>query len=301
MSTSYNRVLISHFPCEQNFPGFTNPDGSPRPSLVGMILEEFVSLSASEIVVSNSVRTTFEEQVPRQLLGRVTYIDRTHADAKHAAFMVPLAAEFCVDLVPHRNVRPHEPLSEEIERALNILWLLAPDLFAGFDRRVQIHNVLFGLRLATKTLRESSRSPENRARLAALEGVLALYGDEQSPALVTSDLAAAATLGAFSRLLRDDLYQSLSEASFALGIPARSRAALSSMRERSQNLLQRSPLRHLFDLGSRSVAIATQVPMPNSQQTAELFGSAAYLPPLVEVHSSIKRAHKAFVDLNAVD
>lgn len=298
--TSYGRVLLSHFPCEQDFPGFVLPDGSPRPSLVGMILEGFVSLSVAEIVASETAKDTLEEQVPRQLRRWVTFIDRTDSDSKHAAFFAPIADELGVTLTPHHEVQGASPaVPPEVLSALSTLYLVSNDFFVALDHRVQIQLPARSLVHLLSRLRASLRSPENRARLAAFEGVLRLYGDEAAPSLLPRDLHASAVVGAFSELLRDDLYRALSCHAYGLGVPARAKAALLDMKRTARNILTNSVIRHLFDLGSKGIAVATQLPLPDSRQAADLLGADPYLPPLVDIYSVVDRAYDDFRALSA--
>ena len=298
--TEYNRVLLTHFPAESNFRGHVEPDGAPRPSLVGMILEEFVSLSTVEIVVSESARQTLEEQAPKQLLKRVRFINREDSDRKHAAFFAPLAEEFSVQFKAHSAiVAPPPHLSAELVEALNILHLLLDDFFVGIDHQVQVGVSPKGLRLAAGIIRAASQSSENRARLAALEGVLGLYHEERTPSLNPLDLRTSALVGAFAEILQDDLYKSLSQEAYALGIPARVRTALTAMGAKVGQLLKKPKVRQLFDLGSKGVSVATQIPMPDSQQAAELLGLGPYLPPYVNINSVVDRAHKSWIAMQS--
>lgn len=292
---SYGRVLLSHFPCEAPFPGFAWPDGSPRPSLKGMILEGFVSLSVAEIVASKDAQQVLEEQAPPQLLRRVSYIDRTESDKKHASFVAPIAAELGITLEPHRAVRnAPDQVSPALVLALDVVHLVLQDFFVGLDHRVQVHLPHRETSRAVAVLREGLRSAENRARLAALEGVLNLYTDESVASLSPKDLHASAVVGAFAEMLRDDLYHSLAAQAYGLGIPIRAKAALAAMKDAVRGILGRSAVRHLFDLGSKGIAVATHLPIPDSSQTADLLGDEAYLPPLVDIYSVIDRAHKTF-------
>jgi hypothetical protein len=295
---SLGRVLLIHFPAERAFRGFANADGSPRPTLLGMVLEELVSLSVSEILMPSSARPTVDEQAPLSLRRRISFVDLSQARAKRDGFFAEIADEFAVTFEHNVGVRSHPPaLPKDVRDALSFVYLVSTEYFAAIDHRAQTQLPLVKTRRALEFLRSSSRNAENRARLASLQGVLGLYEDTQVAGLVCRDSRKAAVVGAFSRLLSDDLYDSLSTQSFALGIPTRAKLAVETIRRLSSQLLEKAGVKQLFDLGSKGASIATQLPLPTSEQAAELLGKDPFLPPLVDVYGPVQRAHAAFQSL----
>ncbi|HEY3119797.1 MAG TPA: hypothetical protein VGL15_04180 [Vicinamibacteria bacterium] len=265
-----------------------------------MILEEFVALSAVEVVFGEKVRSTIVEQAPPQLLKRVRFIDRDRSDRKHAAFFAPLAEEFGITVDRATGVvdRP-KSMSHDFVQELNILYLLLVEFFVGIEHRLQVDMPPQRVRMAAATVRAASRSAENRARLATLEGVLGLYGDESVPSLTPHDRQTATLVGAFAALVEEDLYRSMSHEAYRLGIPSRVSSALDAMRSKARQLLATPRIRQLFDLGSRGIAVATRLPVPDSQQTADLLGSDPYLPPCVKTMGLIDRAHRSWVEMQS--
>jgi hypothetical protein len=114
--------------------------------------------------------------------------------------------------------------------ALNHAYLISNDFFVALDHHVQVQMPAPRMLQLVSTLRESLRSAENRGRLAALEGVLRLYADENASSLSPRDLHASAVVGAFADLLQDELYQALTARSYVLGLPVRAKAALTDMK-----------------------------------------------------------------------
>lgn len=292
------RVLLMHFPAERAYRGFTNADGSPRPTLLGMVLEEMVSLSVSEILMPSSARPTVDEQAPLSLRRRITYVDLSQARGKHDAFFAEIADEFGVTFERSVGVRSHPPaLPTDVRDALTHVYLVSAEYFAAIDHRAQTQLPLAKTRRTLAFLRSTCRNADNRARIASLEGVLGLYEDTQIAGLVCRDSHQAAVLGAFSRILSDDLYDSLSTQSFALGIPTRAKLAVETIRRLSSQLFERAEVKQLFDLGSKGASVATQLPLPTSEQAAEFLGKDPFLPPLVDVYGPVQRAHAAFQSL----
>lgn len=292
---SYGRVLLSHFPFEPNFPGMTDSEGKPRPSLVGMVLEELVSLGASELVADQSARRTLEDQAPPELHRRIRYIDRSASDKRHAAFFAGIIDELNVEADPHKGVVGVKgALSDELKHAFNVVYMLSPDFLVGLDHEVQVEFPARAVASFAAQLRGACRDPSNRAKLAAFEGLLSVYEAASVPGLSPRDAREATLVGAFAQLLEEDLYKALSAESYRLGIPSKARQAVSAMKRISSDLLHRTPLRQLFSLGARGIAIATQLPVPSADEALALVSGAKYLPPLVDVYSPINRAYERF-------
>jgi hypothetical protein len=288
-ATRYNRVLFCHALGWAPLPGGLEGrciDGSS----LSFIVEELIARCAVRIVIPDStVAHHFTDTLDPLLARRVETVPSEPVLRKVHALLAPITEEFpvrftgaSVDLAP-------EIKDKQLRDALPTLFFLLTEYLLAQHYRTQVDVSLDTLRGAVSTVRAYSRSPGSRAVLAALAGVLSVYTELESGALIAAPAASLDMVRLFSELVEDAGYLQASETAHWLGLPAKATRAAVLLRRSVQMIAARTPFKQLLTLGTRAVTAATQVPMPDCQALVEILGTG-FLPPVVSLRDALQTA-----------
>jgi hypothetical protein len=79
-----------------------------------------------------------------------------------------------------------------------------------------------------------------------------------------------------------------------IGVPARMTQAVVSLRRAAERLIRKPKFKGTLYTATTSISAATSVPLPNSDIAEQLLAGTQYLPPLLSLGASTRRAHEAW-------
>ena len=284
----YNRVLMQGLPLREHAPASPHKrtvDGS----LLQFVVEELIAASALEVLVSGSGNaSSFVDMVPGPLKKRVRLLDTTKERQQGDALFCPVAEEFSIKLSHGGLSFQANTFEDHGEAFANIYFALEP-LLIGINHEVEIDIDLAHVLQSVRAVRSQSRNPAARGILATLEGILGSYRAEFVPGLRAIPDSRSALVEAFVNLVEDQQYRDLSRNANWLGVPERSKRAITLMKRNVSALLRKRPFKQIFSFGSEAIEMATQIPIPGSEDAESLLATG-FLPPIIDIRSPLARA-----------
>ncbi|MCK4858738.1 MAG: hypothetical protein KAT58_12260, partial [candidate division Zixibacteria bacterium] len=220
-------------------------------SCVPFLIEEFVSLAATEIVIpSSAFEAAFVGRLPEKLQRRVKVVDVTDTEKQRIAIAQPLAEEFGVEIVP-MGLYYAKHVPEDIAAALGGLYFALDHFLIGLRYQVQIDINLQHLRESVNKLLGVSRNPQARANLAILAGILRTYNSLPFDSFELRAQPADRLLGLFEEFLADETYRHISNNCYMLGFPERFQRARDMLSRLTRQLVRKPLFKPLLTLASR--------------------------------------------------
>lgn len=282
--TSMNRVLILRA-------GFwrTSVDNDGQPiaiydqSKIYCLLEACIATGVERLAIPAwSGLAENVSYLPPALTDCIDIVDKDNeAVEKFRAFCGPIYEEFGSQLLitPSMPCARHEReiIDQELQGALHFFFTEVFEFFLGMEHKLQISTQPSRLQSITNDLLSYCRSPESRANLVRLMGILATYRQEAVDTLCFKSEASAAHVTHFLQLIEDEYYQKLSREAHLLSHGDLA-ARLAKVRRFAKKVVTRTPFKQLYSLAARIVAASQGLPVPEAEMLASLFGDP-YLPP----------------------
>lgn len=195
---------------------------------------------------------------------------------------------------PFRSRRLNENKQKALGAGLFVMSEL-PSFLCALKHRLLCHFDLDSVLGALKVLNNDGvRSPEMRARVAVLLGVLRSYRKVSHNCILIASKAPLELVGRFTELTEDIRYQNLSRRLHRFGFLAEPLASVvRGVNDAAARFLQVREFRNAMQ-GKRLLAVAREPPPARSAFASALFGDE-YLPPIVNLRPAIDEAWEGLV------
>jgi hypothetical protein len=290
----YSRVLPSRTGVFRKFKDSSGEGLVRDGSFLPFLIEELVALGVIDIAIPmTSADSLFIHLLPASLRRRVVLVDKGLRSVKDLqAIFTPIAEEFQIE-PKGLALTLQAKLSEDLQRAIGTLYLSLYDFLVGLENELQIDIDLPSTRASIATVRRSSRNPNSRANLAILSGILESYQLRTPDSLVLRSSAPDRLVSVFQEFIQDETYRLLSTQTHSLGFPAHLQRSLIILGRLAKQIAAKERFRQLVCVGSRVIAAATHVPVPDDETFAHLVRKG-YLPPIVSLDKAFQKAKEAW-------
>jgi hypothetical protein len=259
-------------------------------SFLPYIIEELISLSAMEVCFYDQRVNYFINTLPKTFRKRVKVLESGKVDKALSGIFKILGEEFNFEYNKY-SFSFESMQNKEIFYHMVIIHNEIEKLLYGIEFELEIDIDIILLKNSSKFLRYNAKNKNVRAILASLEGILNTYNLRLTPSLKLVPEISPELLSNFMRILEDEAYAHMSINAHDLGKPSRIGSSITSMRRAAEDILVSKRFKKLFNLGSKSIKLATQVPIPDSEFT-ELIFRKFFLPPIVSIKNSVDIAVK---------
>ena len=296
----YNRVLIESIP--DDFRRTFRDGFSIRKELdlacLPFLLEEFISLSATEFVIPDcSEVATSVDLLHPSLRDRVTLISGAK-DEHWGILWNAIREEFNVNTITLDRpgifiTQAESSMDTELQSTLDTLFHFIVTFSRAVDYQAQARFDIPSFKSILSTVRNASRNQELRTILAALQGVLETYSTQKIDSLIVIPHAYDKQINLVYKLLEDEHYRKLSLEAHSLGIPAKLYRAKVGIRKLVRKLVTRPHYKAIVDLGVSAASVSTGLPIPDSDWAESLL-SKEYLPPSITFDRAVAKAKQAW-------
>lgn len=290
-----NTVLLRD-PPRLAFRALTFADGSTGAawdlSYVPFLIEDLIAHSAARIAIQDgSLVHGVVGDLPQVLRDRLIVVDKhREASEKAHAVMAPLFDEFRVRRLGRGGYQLSDEGFSEVAPQLLTLTHMLESFLVGLAHELQLELDPTEVVALSERLRKIARNSESRACLATLGGVFRTYSSVVTPSLQFRSEASDDLVQTFERFVEDETYRRLAREAGLLGIPMQMTHALIQMRRTVGDLLKRQRVSDVMTLGTKGVAVATHLPVPDPGVFARILGKPRYIPPLISLEAVGERA-----------
>ncbi|MGA2172193.1 MAG: hypothetical protein ABSG82_04160 [Sedimentisphaerales bacterium] len=289
----YNRILLHEPPFFRQIDKRTLiRDASSFP----FIIEEIISFGAISVAIpATSLASLAIDSIEPCLKKRIRTVDKNLRIARmDRTIRRSINDEFGLYRLHGGGAFTFKKeLSPDICNAVCSLEAEWYNFLLGLEYGLQIDIDINRLKRSVTLLRTHSKTPEARATLATFEGVLSTYKAHEVGVIKMAPVAHDDLIQFFEAFLEDETYQDMSEQFHDLGFARRSEARLSRIWTLSKRLIRKKAFKNAIDLGTTSVTLATQIPLPETDLGERLL-SKKYLPTTISLQRAIKRANNAW-------
>lgn len=292
-SNMLNRVLIERLP----FRKYKTRDGNiglcVDGSALPFIVEELIACAAGEIcVMEQSHVVEFVKTLVPAFQNNIKIVNGSPSFKRSRAFIDPILNEFHLKASNDFSRIQTSKIEDKntVDAAVNLV-LYINKLIIGIDNKLQLDLDFSRFQDSVTHLRSVAHEPECRARLSIIDGVLSSYKSFQSEFLLYRPTNDHNIAELFFEIVHDDYYRQLSKSVWNYGFTDLCKEAFETVRRHVRDLVNHSKYCEVFNLGTRSVTVATDAPMPDSDAVSKLFGRG-YLPPVIQLDSIIEKAHE---------
>lgn len=276
------------------------------------LLVEVLSQGATGLhVISDPRGFELAQKLRDASLAGVRASDKSGSVAKRTrAIFEPLAASLGFD--PDQLGPTPVPLTPPVLYGMD----LPPESRATWSRMCEAYNAVYQLLLGMQArtmvaipversiillqgLLAESRDPTARIAPAAVMGALRTYKHQSVPAVLPLDMSTSSVseqwIRGFRDLLDDVTYQTYCATKHELGRAERVEGALTRMGVLALRVVRSGPFSSLVKFGQKSISISSGVPV-EELAVAPSLQKVNYMPPIVDVSHSLRRAHRRWMD-----
>lgn len=277
----------------------------PSPSLrdaITLISQFAISCGATRVLLgsrwtSDQSYFSYKDSIPREvsqlhpdIQKRIILVDeKLECALQCAAIMQPIDDEFA-----HLEQRQPGFMQGEEYLALRRFPTFLYNLLIGVKHHCEIVASPLSMRLAIGAMRKHLRSPQASAHVAILANVFASYRPLTLDSLVIRPSAAEEAVRLFREFAEDEEYQLASRCRYGLGFPKKAKRMCSLFVRHVRKLFERPAVKGAFDLSAQGLELAGEVPVPSSEQWAQLVGKE-YLPPINDEYQ-VRTRFRAVLD-----
>jgi hypothetical protein len=171
------------------------------------------------------------------------------------------------------------------------------DFLIALELQTCLHFDLEGNVTRLSKIFSNIRSGEMRANVATLTAILSSYDQVTHDVPIIYSKAPEELVRRFIEYCEDAHFKNLSKEMHNLGLFERALTAVPKINRAVRRLIEGKRSKQLIDFGSRSISVATGVPLPTSA-LAESFLREKYLPPIIDLRIPASRAYLNFRELN---
>lgn len=248
---------------------------------IGEIAEDLISKSALTILISDQI-LPYVQSLPGPIRDLCETFDEEWIVERKRALLAPLEDEYSVQFLELGVIfRKSSKLSLEQTMSMMRISECLYQFLAGMQWRAEIELPILKFKESVSLLRASAVSPDSRAILARLEGLLNTYKSTDVPALRHSSNATPELASAFVRLCEDAEYRRLSASVHSLSVGQRAVQSMRVSRRAARAVVKSPAFAPLFKFGGRLLQVFTGAPVPDADLPA-LIGGGVYMPPISE-------------------
>jgi hypothetical protein len=297
-NVNHNRVLLEGiFLREIDFPDGRKGAAVDGSSLL-FVVEELVSLAVTDIALIEAYPAAdFVDTLPESLKRRIVIIDKRRKCRSRAdAILAPMVEEFQVELDgPALLFRGN--LSREVQGSIAVIYFYLYTYLLGLENELQIDINLARFKQSISVLRKASRSPEFRATLAILAGILETYSKRSLTTFELRSTAPDRLVTLFQEFIADETYREMSTHAHFLGFPIHLQRSMTLLGRLAKRLVTKPLFKDLVSLSSKGISTATSLPTPTSEMYETLLKNG-YLPPIVSYGGAVQKAREAWALAN---
>ena len=274
-------------------------DWAPDPSALELLIEQFVALGATKVVLDANSPLTFNcSRFLSDAFKRHVIIVDEDCSIRNALdmFVAPLQEEFGITRFYWGNGYNYErerQHSGQLEYSLNQFADGLHALAFGMKYQTEVQGNIGAFATATDEIRANCKHKLMRARLATIAGLLRTYEPVTFDAIRFVSMARDDQINSFEQLLAESEYEALSHEARWFGIPARSKRAAKEVARFARRVVAHHRFRGLLTLGSAGLSAATGASVAGSE-IAEMIGVVTYIPPFTSFKEAIDKAYDAW-------
>lgn len=268
------------------------------------LLEEFISRGVFEISIIDSWR--YEDIIPNLSSTFNKHLVKVDDGEKYNKIAVEIFSPFFeeYDLEGDLSViKSKRKLSEDESKVLNTAFNIMnalPGFIFACKNKTTVHIDIYYLNKLTESLLKDIKSPEMRARLATLKGIFSSYNNTEHDSPIIYSRASEDAAKLFAEFCEDANFQAMSREIRSLGFADKLVHSIPSINKAVRELFLSKSGRKLIDYGSKTVTVATGIPIPDSSLGESLL-KENYLPPVVDLRIPISRAYLNYLEHNPGD
>ncbi|HYF37307.1 MAG TPA: hypothetical protein VD994_18545 [Prosthecobacter sp.] len=265
-------------------------------SAFGFMAEEFIAHAVTEIAIPASApESSVISSMPAMLRRRFRLIDDSAELHSVQRVLAPICEELEIVFEPSRNQLKFPPrMDGKIRSEFACLHENLIRMALGFNHKVQVSLKPDHVIRRLRSLRQTLRDPAGRFIVAQIEALLGSYVTLEIPTLSVGQGPPAELISVFDRLLNDEHYLSLCEASSGLSLPKTRNAALSRMREMIRFCIASSPIGSSWNIAVRLVNAWKGIELPTADELAGIV-VPRNLPLIVDTYPARQAALKCWM------
>jgi hypothetical protein len=257
-------------------------------SVIPFLLEEFIALGASEIVIETEETREYLSSVLPPAISKRVILDHYSSFPAVRSAMAPITEELGCEMDQYTISG-----EADIESVFHVSFGLR-QLLLGVEHETEVELDVARVLLSLERLSGICRSGDARSTIAVLRGIFQAYKPCTTvDAAVLNPEIADRSIRLFSEFIEDATYREMSSAAHACGIPRKAKRALELFSRAARSLASTSPFKQMLNLGSKAISTATHVPIPDSDAISSLF-KKEYLPPVVDMRIPVLAAMQSW-------